>query len=40
MKVYVDTNILIDLVCSRDEFLADVQILFSLGYAKKIRFLS
>lgn len=37
MKVYVDANILIDLVCSRDEFLADAQMLFSLGYAKKIR---
>ena len=25
MKVYVDTNILIDLVCCREEFLADAQ---------------
>ena len=37
MKVYVDTNILIDLVCSREEYLADAQRLFSLGYAGKIR---
>lgn len=37
MKVYVDTNILIDLVCSREEFLADAQYLFSCGYAGKIQ---
>ena len=37
MKVYVDTNILVDLVCSREEFLPDAQMLFSLGYAGKIR---
>lgn len=35
MKVYVDTNILIDLVCCREEFLADAQYLFTLGYMKK-----
>ncbi len=37
MKVYIDTNILIDLVCSREEFLSDAQSLFSLGYAGKIQ---
>ena len=37
MKVYVDTNILIDLVCCREEFLADAQYLFTLGYMKKIQ---
>lgn len=37
MKVYVDTNILIDLVCSREEFLADAQYLFSCGHTGKIR---
>ena len=37
MKVYVDTNILVDLVCSREEFLADAQYLFALGYAGKIQ---
>ena len=31
------TNILIDLVCSRGEFLSDAQSLFSLGYAGKIQ---
>ena len=31
MKVYVDTNILVDLICSREEFLADAQDLFALG---------
>ena len=37
MKAYSDTNILIDLVCSRGEFLSDAQSLFSLGYAGKIQ---
>ncbi len=37
MKAYADTNILIDLVCSRGEFLSDAQSLFSLGYAGKIQ---
>ena len=37
MKVYVDTNILVDLICSREEFLADAQDLFALGYAGKIQ---
>lgn len=37
MKVYADTNILIDLLCSRDEFLSDAQLLFGMGYDGKIR---
>ena len=37
MKAYADTNILIDLVCSRGEFLSDAQSLFSLGYVGKIQ---
>ena len=37
MKAYIDTNILIDLVCSREEFLSDAQSLFSLGYVGKIQ---
>lgn len=36
MKVYIDTNILIDLVCSREEYLTEAQLLFSLGYARKV----
>lgn len=36
MKVYIDTNILIDLVCSREEYLPEAQLLFSLGYARKV----
>jgi len=33
MKVFVDTNILIDLVCKREKFLTDAQKVFALGYA-------
>lgn len=33
MRAYIDTNILVDLVLSRDEFLPDAQRLFALGYA-------
>lgn len=33
MKAYIDTNILIDLVLSRQEFLPDAQRVFALGYA-------
>ena len=33
MKAYIDTNILVDLVLSREEWLADAQHIFSLGYA-------
>ncbi|MBR5642996.1 MAG: PIN domain-containing protein [Salinivirgaceae bacterium] len=33
MREYIDTNILVDLVLSRDEFLPEAQRLFALGYA-------
>ena len=33
MRAYIDTNILVDLVLSRDEFLPEAQRLFALGYA-------
>lgn len=36
MKVYVDTNILIDLVCKRDSFYEDAKRLFALGYMGNI----
>lgn len=35
MRVYVDTNILIDFVCKREEFFTDAQKLFALGYTGK-----
>ena len=33
MRVYIDTNILVDLVLSRQEFLPNAQRVFALGYA-------
>ena len=33
IKAYIDTNILVDLVLSRQEFLPDAQRVFALGYA-------
>jgi len=33
MRAYVDTNILVDLVLSRQEFLPNAQRVFALGYA-------
>ncbi len=30
MKVFVDTNVLVDLVCSREEFLRDASVIFDL----------
>lgn len=33
MRAYIDTNILVDLVLSRKEFLPDAQRIFALGYA-------
>lgn len=33
MRAYIDTNILVDLVLSRQEFLSDAQRVFALGYA-------
>lgn len=32
MKAYVDTNILVDLVCAREPFFNDAKYLFALGY--------
>ena len=37
MKVLVDTNILIDQVCSRELFVADANQLFLLGFQKVIK---
>lgn len=36
MKVFVDTNILIDLVCLRTDFLQDAKTLFAYAYIGKI----
>lgn len=36
MKVYVDTNILVDLVCERVGFVEKAQSLFALGYMGKL----
>ena len=33
MRAYIDTNILVDLVLSREDFLQDAQRIFALGYA-------
>ena len=33
MRAYIDTNILVDLVLSRQEFLSDAQRVFALGYS-------
>ena len=33
MRAYIDTNILVDLVLARQEFLSDAQRVFALGYA-------
>ena len=33
MRAYIDTNILVDLVLSRDEFLPEARRIFALGYA-------
>ena len=36
MRAYVDTNILVDLVLARQEFLPDAQRVFALGYADEV----
>lgn len=36
MNVFVDTNVLIDFVCKRDNFYDDAKKLFALGYLGKI----
>ena len=35
IRAYIDTNILVDLVLSRQEFLPDAQRIFALGYAEE-----
>jgi predicted nucleic acid-binding protein len=37
MRAYIDTNILVDLVLSRQEFLPDAQRVFALGYAGEVQ---
>lgn len=37
MRAYIDTNILVDLVLSRQEFLPDAQRIFALGYAGEVQ---
>ena len=37
MRAYIDTNILVDLVLARQEFLTDAQRIFALGYAGEVQ---
>ena len=37
MKAYIDTNILVDLVLAREEWLEEAQNIFALGYAGKVQ---
>lgn len=37
MKVFVDTNILVDLVCTRIDHLEEAKKLFAMGYAHRIK---
>ena len=37
MRAYIDTNILVDLVFARKEFLPDAQRIFALGYANEVQ---
>ena len=34
MTVFVDTNILIDLVCERESFVQSARLLFAYGFSK------
>ena len=36
-RAYIDTNILVDLVLARQEFLPDAQRVFALGYAGEVQ---
>lgn len=36
MKIFVDTNILIDLICNREEFADEAEQLFALAYQRKV----
>lgn len=40
MRVYVDTNILIDYVCQRKEFADVANCLVALGYMGKVKLLT
>ncbi len=40
MKVYIDTNILVDFVCRRKEFFAQARDLLAYGYAGKFSLLT
>lgn len=37
MRAYVDTNILVDLVLAREDFLSDAQQVFALGYDGEVQ---
>ena len=37
MRAYIDTNILVDLILARQEFLPDAQRVFALGYAGEVQ---
>ena len=37
MRAYIDTNILVDLVLSRENWLSDAQEIFAVGYAGKVQ---
>jgi predicted nucleic acid-binding protein len=36
MKVFIDTNILVDLICERDGYAEDAQQIFTLAYQGQI----
>ena len=36
MTVFVDTNILIDLVCERESFVQSARLLFAYGFSKRL----
>ena len=37
MRAYIDTNILVDLILARQEFLSEAQRVFALGYAGEVQ---
>ncbi|MCH5311516.1 MAG: PIN domain-containing protein [Prevotella sp.] len=37
MKVYIDTNILVDFICRRDTFFEPAKALFATGYIGKVK---
>ena len=40
MKIFVDTNILIDFVCSRTNFVDDAERLFALGCVEDMQLMT